>query len=58
VSVPDLVRAVESGRLSMVPPTRTIIDELSALATLDALVALRPQVQPVRHDLTAARPRR
>jgi 8-oxo-dGTP pyrophosphatase MutT (NUDIX family) len=58
VSVPDLVHAVESGRLSMVPPTRTIIDELSALATLDALVALRPQVQPVRHDLTAARPRR
>lgn len=56
--VADLVRATEEGTLSLVPPTRTIVDELSALGTLEALVGLRPTVEAVRNDLTAPRPRR
>lgn len=55
--VADLVTAVETGRLNMVPPTRTIIDELSALRTLEAAVALRPEVVAVHQDLATLRPR-
>lgn len=55
--VADLVVAVEAGRLNMVPPTRTLLDELSALATLEAAVALRPDVVPVHHDIATLRPR-
>lgn len=55
--VPDLVRAVEAGEVAMVPPTRTIIDELSALGSLEAVVGLRPEVGPVDHDLAEPRPR-
>lgn len=55
--VADLVAAVETGELAMVAPTRTIVDELSALGSLRAVVGLRPQVAPVEHDLTAPRPR-
>lgn len=55
--VADLIDAVEHGRLNMVAPTRTIVDEISALGTLDALVALRPQVVPIEHDLAGPRPR-
>ncbi|MCA1781122.1 MAG: GNAT family N-acetyltransferase [Intrasporangiaceae bacterium] len=58
LAVADLVRATEAGSVRLVPPTRTIVDELSALGTLDAVVGLRPMVRPVRHDLTAPRPRR
>ena len=56
--VVHLVRATETGTLRLVPPTRTIVDELSALGTLDAVLALRPTVRTVRHDLTGPRPRR
>lgn len=57
ISVADLVREAEDGTLSLVPPTRTIVDELSALGTLDAVLALRPVVRAVRHDLAGPRPR-
>ncbi|NLJ53849.1 MAG: GNAT family N-acetyltransferase [Intrasporangiaceae bacterium] len=56
--VRDLVVAVESGDLAMVAPTRTIVDELSALGSLSAVVGLSPDVGPVDHDLAAPRPRR
>src|SRR5690606_41228147 len=55
--VADLVTAVEEGRLAMVPPTRTIIDELSALQTLRAAVELRPEVVAVHQDIATLRPR-
>lgn len=55
--VVELVVAVETGRLNMVPPTRTIIDELSALGTLEAAVALRPEVVPIHQDIGTLRPR-
>lgn len=55
--VADLVHAVESGSLNMVPPTRTIIDELSALRTLEAAVALRPEVVAIHQDIATLRPR-
>lgn len=57
VGVERLVRDVESGAASMVPPTRTIIDELSALGSLDAVSALHPVVAAVHHDLAPPRPR-
>lgn len=55
--VADLVIAVETGQLNMVPPTRTIIDELSALRTLKATVALQPEVVAVHQDIATLRPR-
>ena len=57
VPVAELVGAAEEGTVTLVPPTRTIVDELSALGTLDAALALQPTVVPVRHDLAAPRPR-
>ena len=57
LGVDALVNSVENGSLWMVPPTRTIVDELSALGSLDAVVTLRPTVRPVRHDLAGPRPR-
>ena len=53
-----LVRATEAGEVTLVPPTRTIVDELSALGTLEAVLALQPEVAAVRHDLAGLRPRR
>lgn len=55
--VADLVDRAEAGTLSLVPPTRTIVDELSALGSLTAVLTLRPEVHAVRHDVTAPRPR-
>lgn len=55
--VADLVTAVETGTLAMVSPTRTIVDELSALGSLDAVVSLEPAVEPIHHDLAGPRPR-
>lgn len=57
MSVSALVESAELGRLSLVPPTRTIVDELAGLGTLDAVLGLQPQVVPVRHDLATLRPR-
>jgi 8-oxo-dGTP pyrophosphatase MutT (NUDIX family)/GNAT superfamily N-acetyltransferase len=55
--VEDVVARAEVGELVLVPPTRTIVDELQALGSLEAVLALRPTVNPVRHDVTARRPR-
>ena len=57
LSVAALVRGAEEGTMTLVPPTRTIVDELSALGTMDAVLALKPTVLPVRHDLAGRRPR-
>lgn len=57
IPLSELVTAVETGAMNMVAPTRTIVDELSALGTRAAVLALRPQVVPVRHDLDGTRPR-
>lgn len=57
VPVSRLVEWVESGAATMVPPTRAILDELSALGSVDAVVALRPQVVTINHDLAEPRPR-
>ena len=57
MSVADLVHRTEAGDLALVPPTRTIVDELSALGSLEAVLALRPAVRAVRHDVTSPRPR-
>ena len=57
--VGDLVAGAETGRLVMVPPQRVIVDELAALGSLDAVLALRPAVEAVTHDLLRTpRPRR
>ncbi len=55
--VGELVRAVESGELAMLPPTRSLVDELSALGELSAVTALRPTVRVTRHDIDVRRPR-
>jgi 8-oxo-dGTP pyrophosphatase MutT (NUDIX family)/GNAT superfamily N-acetyltransferase len=55
--VDDVVARTEAGELVLVSPTRTIVDELQTLGSLEAVLALRPTVTPVRHDVTARRPR-
>ncbi len=57
VAVDDLVAQVEGGVVAMVPPTRTIVDELQALASVDAVLGLNPVIRAVRHDVTRRRPR-
>ncbi|MDO5501779.1 MAG: GNAT family N-acetyltransferase [Actinomycetia bacterium] len=57
VPVAALVEQAEAGDVVLVAPTRTIVDELSALESLAAVLALDPAVVPVRHDVTDARPR-
>lgn len=53
----EIVRATEAGRLALLPPTRTLVDELSALASVADVLALRPTIAAVEHDLTPRRPR-
>lgn len=55
--VAEIVARCEAGDLTLLPPTRTLVDELAALGSVSAAVALRPEVTAVRHDLAAARPR-
>lgn len=55
--VAELVERTERGELAMLPPTRTIVDELAALGTLADVLALRPRIEPIQHDLTPRRPR-
>lgn len=57
LSLDDVVARTEAGELVLVPPTRTIVDELQTLGSLEAVLALRPTVTPVRHDVTPRRPR-
>ncbi len=53
----EIVCRAETGALSLLPPTRTIVDELAALGSVGALLARQPRIVPVEHDLTARRPR-
>ena len=57
VRVVDLAAAAESGEALLLPPTRTIVDELASLGDLAPVLALRPVIRPVRHDLDVRRPR-
>lgn len=58
VAVADLVRRVEAGALAMVPPTRALVDELSALGSVASIVSHGPRITTVTHDVAAPRPRR
>lgn len=51
LAVDDLVAGTIAGRHALLPPTRTLVDELQQLGTLAAVLALQPQVRAVRHDL-------
>ena len=53
----DVVRRTERGELALLPPTRTLVDELCALGTVAAALARRPAITAVHHDLTPSRPR-
>jgi 8-oxo-dGTP pyrophosphatase MutT (NUDIX family)/GNAT superfamily N-acetyltransferase len=53
----DVARAAETGELLLLPPTRTIVDELVALGSLAAVLTADPRIRPVRHDLEGPRPR-
>lgn len=57
ISLHDLAARVMAGHMLMVPPTRSIVDELQRLGTLERALSLRPDVTPVRHDLAPRRPR-
>lgn len=53
----EIVERTEAGLLTLLPPTRTLVDELAALGSVAAAVSLHPEVAAVRHDLTPTRPR-
>lgn len=55
--VDDLVARAEARELALVPPTRTIVDELQRLASVKAVLDLHPVIESVRHDVTPLRPR-
>lgn len=57
LSLDDLVARAEARELALVPPTRTIVDELQRLRSVEAVLALQPVIRAVRHDVTALRPR-
>ena len=59
-SATELVARTEAGVLAMVPPTRTLVDELQRLGSLDAVLGLARgmgTVVPVRPDVASPRPR-
>jgi len=56
--VSTLVDRTEARELVLLPPTRTILDELSALGSVAGALSLTPVLRPVRHDIAARRPRR
>lgn len=57
MAVDELVSRVEADEIAMVPPTRTAVDELQVLGSVDAVLALQPVIRPVRHDVATRRPR-
>lgn len=57
ITLDALVTKVVAGSLLMVPPTRTIVDELQRLGDLASVLDLRPPIAPMRHDLGPRRPR-
>lgn len=46
----DLLRDADRGVLRLLPPTRTLLTELSALADVATALAARPRIVPVLHD--------
>lgn len=52
-----IAAGTEAGRLVLLPPTRTIVDELVRLGDVAAALALRPRVRAVHHDVIGRRPR-
>ncbi|MEI2775935.1 MAG: GNAT family N-acetyltransferase [Tetrasphaera sp.] len=50
--------AAEAGEVLLLPPTRTIIDELIRLGDAATAASLRPRVSAVHHDIIGRRPRR
>ncbi len=57
LAIDELAHRTEAGELLLVPPTRTIVDELQQLGSVDAVLELRPVIRAVRHDVTPRRPR-
>lgn len=53
----DVVCRTETAEIALLPPTRTLVDELSALGTVASAADQRPPVTMVRHDIAARRPR-
>ncbi len=61
LTLDDLVARTEAGHVAMVPPTRTLVDELHRLGSIDAALAVAGAsgpIEPVRHDVSGPRPRR
>lgn len=52
-----LLADLSAGRLTMLTPTRVLVQELVALGTVDAVVRLRPVITGVRDDRPDSRPR-
>ncbi|MGO0575193.1 NUDIX hydrolase [Ornithinimicrobium panacihumi] len=57
VSIASLIRQTEDGTIGLMSPTRALVDELSALGSVEEALAHRPVVKVVRHDTTPRRPR-
>jgi 8-oxo-dGTP pyrophosphatase MutT (NUDIX family) len=55
--IDELVSRAEARELALVPPTRTIVDELQCLGSVAAVLALQPVIEAVHHDVTPLRPR-
>ena len=56
-----LVARTEAGHVAMVPPTRTLVDELHRLGSIDAALAVAGAsgpIEPVRDNVSGPRPRR
>ena len=46
----DLLRDADRGTVRLLPPTRTLLTELSALTDVAAAMAAAPRIVPVLHD--------
>lgn len=54
----ELAEQAEEGRIHLMSPTRTMVDELVALGDLASVLALRPAIRAIHHDTAERRPRR
>lgn len=52
-----LLRDLSAGRLTMLTPTKVIVEELVALGDVTTVMALRPAITAVRDDWADGRPR-
>ncbi|MBK6886400.1 MAG: GNAT family N-acetyltransferase [Tetrasphaera sp.] len=53
----DVVCRTNAREIDLLPPTRTLVDELAALGGVTAARILRPRISVVRHDIAGRRPR-